>query len=183
MTDSALIREQGPELLTPSEAVFDLSRAYRYRLTRTWSREWPPVTWIMLNPSTADAFKSDPTCTRCVNFARSWGAGGMIIVNLFAYRATKPSALRLAGDPVGPLNDQHVREACRAGAVTVAAWGAGGALSGRAEAVARMLQADGVRLSCLGTTRDGHPRHPLYVPASMPLTPWTPAAEGMAGGD
>jgi hypothetical protein len=174
MTDTALIREHGPELLTPSEAVFDLSRAYRYRLTRTWNQEWPPVTWIMLNPSTADAFSDDPTIRRCTGFSRAFAAGGMIIVNLFAYRATEPSALRGVADPVGPLNDRHVREACQAGAVTIAAWGAHGALAGRAEAVTAMLRAAGVQLSCLGTTRDGHPRHPLYVPGSVPLTPWTP---------
>jgi len=175
MADGAVITEQGPELLTPSEAVFDPSRTYRYRLTRTWNQEWPPVTWIMLNPSTASATTDDATIRRCTTFARTWNGGGITVVNLFAYRATNPSALQLAADPVGDLNDRYIIQAAQCAAVTVAAWGAHGALSGRGGAVARMLLAAGVQLSCLGTTRDGHPRHPLYVPGSVPLTPWTPA--------
>lgn len=183
MPDDVVIREQGPELFAPAEAVFDPSRTYRYRLTRTWNTEWPPVTWIMLNPSTADAGIDDPTIRRCSAFARSWSAGGIIVANLFAYRATQPSVMRQAADPVGPLNDQYIREACRTGAVTVAAWGAHGALAGRAEAVTRMLRADGVQLSCLGTTRDGHPRHPLYVPGSTPLSPYAGPAESREDDD
>lgn len=172
MPDDSVIREQGPELLAPSEAVFDLTRAYRYRLTRTWNQEWPPVTWIMLNPSTADAFSDDPTVRRCTHFSRAIAAGGMTIVNLFAYRATQPSELRSAADPVGTLADRYIREACCEGALTVAAWGANGDLAGRADAVTRMLREAGVQLSCLGVTRDGHPRHPLYVPGSVSFAPY-----------
>jgi hypothetical protein len=176
-----VILEHGPELFAQAEAVFDPSRTYRYRLTRTWNQERPLVTWIMLNPSTADAFSDDPTIRRCTAFSRAIAAGGMTIVNLFAYRATQPSGLRRTADPVGALNDHYIREACHPTAVIVAAWGAHGVLGGRAETVTTMLRSAGVQLSCLGTTRDGHPRHPLYVPGSAPLEPYAgpvPADDG-----
>lgn len=169
---TGIVRDAGPELLSPAEAVFDLSRAYRYLLTRTWDEGLPRVTWVMLNPSTADAFADDPTIRRCAAFARSWNAGGISVVNLFAFRATDPAELRRTADPVGDLNDEYVCRACRPPATVVAAWGAHGTAADRAAAVARMLAAAQVRLHCLGITRDGHPRHPLYVPASAVLQPY-----------
>jgi hypothetical protein len=173
---TGVIRDRGPELLAPAEAVFDPSRTYRYHLTRTWNPDWPPATWIMLNPSTADAMADDATIRRCKSFARAWSAGGIAVVNLFAYRATRPAELRLVPDPVGELNDAFILGACRAPGVTVAAWGAGGSLGGRAGAVTRALAEAGARLQCLGVTRDGHPRHPPYVPGSTPLEPYGEAS-------
>lgn len=169
---SAVIRDRGPELVSPAEAVFDPSRAYRYLLTRTWDEAWPRVTWVMLNPSTADAFADDATVRRCTAFARAWHAGGISVVNLFAYRATRPASLRRAGDPVGTLNDEFILRECQPAATVIAAWGTHGALGGRASAVTRMLAEARVRMYCLGTTRDGHPRHPLYVPASTAAQPY-----------
>lgn len=173
---AAVVRDIGPELVNPAEAVFDPSRTYRYLLTRTWDETWPPATWVMLNPSTADAFADDPTIRRCISFARAWRAGGISVVNLFAYRATRPAGLRQAADPVGGLNDEFILGACRDAAVVVAAWGAHGALGGRAASVSRMLAEARVGLHCLGTTRDGHPRHPLYVPASAAAEPYQEAS-------
>jgi hypothetical protein len=167
-----VIRDQGPELVNPAEAVFDESRTYRYLLTRTWDFSCPPVTWVMLNPSTASALADDPTIRRCVAFARAWHAGGINVVNLFAYRATKPAALRQAADPVGAPNDKFIVQACQPPATVVAAWGAHAFASGRAEAVTRMLTAANIRLLCLGTAQGGQPRHPLYVPAATAAKPY-----------
>lgn len=172
---TAVIRDTGPELVNPAEAVFDPSRTYRYLLTRTWDEAWPRVTWVMLNPSTADAFADDPTIRRCTAFARTWHAGGINVVNLFAYRATRPAELRRASDPAGSANDEFILEACRPPAMVIAAWGAHGSLRDRAETVTKMLAAAQVRLFCLGVTRDGHPRHPLYVPASTAAQPYREA--------
>lgn len=153
-------------------AVFSADKTYRYVLTRTWDISLPVAKWIMLNPSTADAMKDDPTIRRCAGFARREGCGGIAVVNLFALRATDPAALRQADDPAGPANDPFIAIHAGPGDLVIAAWGAGGTLNGRAAEVGQRLTAAGVRLKCLGVTAAGQPRHPLYVRADAPLLPW-----------
>ena len=164
-----LITDEADDLVERRRAVFDSARIYRYTLERHWGAAKPAV-FVMLNPSTADAFTEDPTIRRCISFAKREGCGGLIVVNLFALRATDPKALYSHPDPVGPLNDGIVYEATRQGSPLIAAWGAHGVLHGRAEAVARLLEFNDVM--CLGATKDGHPRHPLYVPGDAALTLW-----------
>lgn len=152
-------------------AVFSPDRVYRYVLRRRWCGEGPTVNFILLNPSTADESRLDPTLRRCAGFARSWGFAGMVITNVFAFRSTCPDVLCRAAEPVGPANDRHLlREARRADAV-VAGWGNHAAHLGRAAAVARLL--DGVEIRCLGVNGTGMPRHPLYVAATAPLVPFS----------
>ena len=117
----------------------------------------------MLNPSTADAQRDDPTIRRCIRFSRDWGWGALEIVNLYALRATDPQRLRRHRDPVGPDNDAHILAAAARNGPTIGAWGAFEVDPLRPARVLAML-GDGVR--CLGLTRAGHPRHPLYAPAS-----------------
>jgi len=175
LSRARVVCETGPELTSPAQAVFDPSRTFRYLLTRTWDDQRPPAVWVMLNPSTADAFTDDPTIRRCARFAACRGAGGITVVNLFAYRAADPAALRSVADPVGEFNDEFIRHAAQPGGrLVVAAWGVHGTLLGRAAAVTRMLTAAGVALHCLGTTSQGHPRHPLYVAANTPLASYQP---------
>lgn len=147
---------------------------YRYALGRQWGRGWP-ATFVMLNPSTADANIDDPTIRRCIGFARGWGLGGIRVVNLYAYRATNPRELWTAEDPVGPLNRRHLFNALERAATTdtpvVAAWGAH-AKRDRVEAFLDLLHSN--RVTCLGVTKDGHPRHPLYLPKTATLSPWRP---------
>ncbi len=145
---------------------------YRYRLGRTWDPSEPGVCFVMLNPSTADASIDDPTIRRCIGFARRFGAGWLSVVNLFAFRATDPRALLNAAYPIGPDNDRYIVEAADDCAMVVCAWGAHGAIGGRADAV-RDLLAPRV-MYALGTTKDGHPRHPLYVAGAAPLVTLTP---------
>ena len=168
--------ETGDSLLgSLSSAAFSADRTYRYVLTRTWDQTARTMTWIMLNPSTADAMADDPTNRRCKSFARREGCGGISVVNLFGLRATDPSALSQVPDPAGPANDRFLEMHAKASLV-VAAWGAGGTLRGRAREVGQRLTAAGVPLKCLGVTKDGHPRHPLYVRADAPLIPWEAAS-------
>lgn len=142
------------------EAIFDATGRYRYLLRRRWGAG-PRVAFVMLNPSTADASRDDPTIRRCVGFARRWGFRSVDVVNLFAYRTPHPRALARAADPVGPANDRHLRRAVRRAALVVCAWGATDLAHARARAVAGLF--DGIRLRCLGWTRSGAPRHPLYL--------------------
>lgn len=169
--EAGLRIETNPEDLLaphPATAAFDETGAYRYLLTRTWGTGDPAV-FVMLNPSTADAFTLDPTVRRCVGFARAWGAGGLVVANIFALRSTDPQALYDHPDPVGAANDA-VLDALPVGPRVIAAWGAHGALHGRGHVVAERLTAAGHRLYCLGRTSKGSPRHPLYLRAdSAPL--------------
>lgn len=148
---------------------------YRYALLRRWAASGPVATFVMLNPSTADAYVDDPTIRRCIGFARTWGCGAVHVLNLYAYRATKPADLWLADDPVGPANDRYLSRHVLASRIRrdpfVVAWGA----HARPDRVAHFVDMLGVRkdhLTCLGTTRSGAPRHPLYIPGDTPLRPW-----------
>ncbi len=145
---------------------------YRYWLSREWDNDLPVACWIMLNPSTADATKDDPTIRRCVSFARSWSCGGIVVVNLFALRATDPKELRKATDPVGPHNDEHLKHSAGSTGPVVAAWGAHGAFKCRDRQVVRLLE--GKALQCLGYTMKGHPRHPLYLADATALERFPP---------
>lgn len=146
---------------------------YRYMLARQWD-DRPAATFIMLNPSTADDMVDDPTIRRCIGFARTWQCGGLVVVNLYALRSTDPRALWADPDPVGPENDFHLAAAARAfehRAPLVAAWGA----HAKADRIQHVLTIPAVadRLQCLGTTKAGAPRHPLYLPATTELERWT----------
>lgn len=165
-TAEATVTDHADNLAERRSATFDPARTYRYKLERHWGDAAPAV-FVMLNPSTADAFVDDPTIRRCVAFARREGCGGLVVVNLFALRATDPKALRSHPDPVGPLNDTFLSDARLLGSSVIAAWGAHGSLHGRDEAVARLLA--GRAVQCLGVTKDGHPCHPLYLPGDAPL--------------
>ncbi|NUS25088.1 MAG: DUF1643 domain-containing protein [Streptomyces sp.] len=162
-----------------SAAVFDRAREYRYLLTRIWDPAVKPVVFLMLNPSTADAFEDDATIRRLTGkngFARRMGAGGLVVVNLFGLRSTDPRALLHHSDPVGRHNDMFVRQAVSMAGTVVCAWGAAGVAEGRGREVTAALAARGVALSCLGRTSEGRPRHPLYLPANTSLESYGAAA-------
>lgn len=149
-------------------AVFSECRKYRYRLTRSWMAhsgdEVNMVAFVGLNPSTADEKTLDPTLRRCVRFAMDWGYNAFCMVNLFAYRATDPLDMKAQGlHAIGPQNDEHLAFVARHSSTVVAAWGAHGGWLGRDDGVRALLASESVELHCLGKTRDGHPRHPLYM--------------------
>ena len=157
---------------TISRAVYSPCEGYRYRLDRQWT-DAPPLTWIMLNPSTATEAANDPTIARCETRARVGGFGGVRIVNLFAWRATAPADLKRQPSPVGADNDAHLLAACAGAARVVAGWGTHGIHLDRAGQVLRMLRDNAVPIHTLGLTRQGHPRHPLYVPYAIQPEPWS----------
>ena len=154
-------RTTGPEGV--ASATFDSTRTYRYRLTRTWDPDGPRVNFLMLNPSTADAFKLDPTVRRCVGFARTWGFGSLEVTNIFAFRATDPMVLVAQPEPVGAGNDRAILDAARMADRVVAAWGVRGCHRDRDNEVAALLADIGVRPVALRVTKQGHPAHPLYI--------------------
>jgi hypothetical protein len=155
-------------------ATFDETRVYRYRLSRVWDSSKPRVNFIMLNPSTADAFVLDPTVRRCVGFAMSWGAGALEVTNVFALRSTDPTNLRKVDDPVGVGNDEAIVVAAKAADIVVVGWGVHGVYQERARRVAELLKLAGVRPMALVVTKDGHPGHPLYVRGDAKRSVWKP---------
>lgn len=117
----------------------------------------------MLNPSTADALVDDATIKKCIQFAKRLGFGGIEVVNLFAYRATKPADMLAAADPVGPENDTYIEAVTLLANDFVCAWGTNACRTDRPAQVLLALDQAGVRPKCLHITQDGHPGHPLML--------------------
>jgi hypothetical protein len=160
---------------TEADAAISACGRWRYSLSRRWQRG-PLLLFVLLNPSTADAERDDPTVARCVRRACDLGFGGIELVNLFALRATDPRALALAPDPVGPGNDDAIGVALGRADMCIAAWGQKGRLGSRDAAVRAQLALSGVPVRVLGLCRDGAPRHPLYVALSVAPQPWQPGS-------
>lgn len=163
-------------------AIFSPCRTWRYSLTREWEKDRGRLVVIGLNPSTADETQDDPTIRRCIGYAKRWHYGALLMLNLFAFRATDPRDMKAAADPVGPDNDEFLT-VCTVGEPTVlCAWGAHGAFRDRGLAVVQALtlgtRERGVgaprNLFVLGTTKAGQPKHPLYLRADLEPRPWSP---------
>lgn len=161
-------------------AVLSECGRYRWLLWRVWDSTKPLLVWIMLNPSTADATEDDATIRVCIGRAKYGGYGGIVVVNLFAWRSTYPNEFLTpyakAADIVGHENDAYIKaavaEVVNGGGKVVAAWGMHGALVGRAAEV--LAQLDGVPIWCLGKTKQGEPRHPLRIAYKTPLQTFRP---------
>lgn len=156
-------------------AEFDATGRYRYLLWRSWETQIPRIGFVMLNPSRADAVRNDPTIRRCLGFARSWGFGALEVVNLFAYCTAQPRELRLVADPIGRENDRYLVGLVQRVDQIVLAWGNGGSWQARDRSV-MALWGDRAPIYCLGSTRLGQPKHPLYLRRDVPLIPWVESA-------
>ncbi|AFO71682.1 hypothetical protein phiCbK_167 [Caulobacter phage phiCbK] len=154
-------------------ALLSRCETFRYLLMRVWDPGKPLLIFLMLNPSTATARLDDPTIRRCMGFARRDDYGGIIVANLFAFRSPSPAAMKAAEDPIGPMNArvlQHVFEyAMTAGADVIAAWGVHGEFKDQDYGAVQQAEITGVEVKCLGKSKDGHPRHPLYLRGDQPV--------------
>jgi hypothetical protein len=153
---------------------------YRYSLSRVWDDKLPTVQFVLLNPSTADAVHDDPTVRRCVGFAKRWGCGQMAIKNIFSLRATHPADLKGCGDLHGDRfflieNVWRLMAQCppvqEAIGFVVLGWGTHGDLAGRGEQVLNYARSvpDHIPIYTFGFTKNGNPRHPLFLPYDTPL--------------
>ena len=177
-----IVVEHGPD---GAEARFSPDRLHRYQLCRTINRfgrglDYRRVVFVMLNPSTADAFKLDPTITKCMRIATLLGFDRVDVVNLYSYRTPKPSVLAahvreglvrfpngsdvLEWSGCGTENDAHIICACTLADLVIAAWGNDGHHGGitydgktRGAHVRECLQADGIELHHLGQHRQEQP--------------------------
>ncbi|MFE7077851.1 DUF1643 domain-containing protein [Streptomyces sp. NPDC057620] len=154
-------------------AVLSDCTHYRPLLVREWADTGPTAVFVLLNPSTADGVSDDPTVRRCITYAWTWGCGGLLIVNLYGWRATQPRDLAAVNEPIGPDTDAYLRTAAavaeHTGGPLVAGWGT----HADPARVAEVLALPGMhRLSTLALTRAGHPHHPLRLHSSLKPSPW-----------
>ncbi|MSQ54809.1 MAG: DUF1643 domain-containing protein [Betaproteobacteria bacterium] len=157
---------------TPAGAAFSNCRRWRYLLWRRWEAAQPAANFLMLNPSTADEFRLDPTCARARDYAERWGYGALVVTNVFGWRATDPAEMKAARDPVGPGNDRAIVAAARECAIVVCAWGNHGAHEERSARVLQLLRGAGVALHVLRLNAGGEPSHPLYLPGKLKPRKW-----------
>ncbi len=139
---------------------------YRYLLWREWNSQGKTASFIMLNPSRADAQINDPTITRCINFAKDWGYGRLEVVNLFAYRTSKPTLLKQATEPIGRDNDRYILESIQRCDRIILAWGNHGTWQ-KQDLYTLQLLKNHNHLYSLGITKKGCPRHPLYLRSTI----------------
>ena len=123
--------------------------------------------FVGLNPSTADETTDDPTLTRCINYAKSWGYGGVCMANLFAFRATEPVDMKATENPIGAENDKWLKKLAKDAGLVVAAWGNDGSYLGRSKQVIKLIPG----LHCIKLNKSGEPAHPLYQAAKLQPVP------------
>lgn len=157
-----------------SKALVSICGRYRYWLSRPCEVEYPEKStafFVMLNPSTADASIDDPTIRRCRGFAKLWQCNGIVVGNLYAMRATDPKDLYESKDPVGPDNEKWIQRLLHEHGDVVCAWG-DNARKDQVEWFTHRVRQANARMWCLGITKKGAPRHPLYLKKDTPLIEW-----------
>lgn len=152
-------------LFTENGAIFSDCRKYRYCLFRNWNEDLKIITFIGLNPSTANENKDDPTIRRVMRFAFDWGYSGVQMLNLFALVTPYPKDLKQHPDPVGK-NDQFLLDSVNT--EVIFAWGSFSEATDRSKEVVKMFP----NAMCLGYNKDGTPKHPLYVPGNTKPIPF-----------
>jgi hypothetical protein len=174
--DSALAARLIYKGNTKSGALFSKCFKYRFLLWRRWSNGAKFLVFLMLNPSTADEIKNDPTVARCEKRARDWGYDGLYVLNIFAFRSTDPSGLLEVDDPVGNGNNKmilHIVTMVReAGGKVICAWGKHGKILNRGKRVVKALRKEKVKLHYLKLNNDGFPSHPLYLSFELKPREW-----------
>ena len=152
-----------------NDAVISDCGRYRYLLRRTWDFKKPRALFVMLNPSTADASTDDATIRSCVRLLKALEYGSLEVVNLFAWRATDPNELRTVENPIGPMNERVMYAAVQRCDVVVFAWGADPFAERKSRFTREAVKVWRPAVYCLGKTKSGQPKHPLYIKAGTPL--------------
>lgn len=158
-----------PNHYIENDAVISDCGKYRYLLRRTWDGKKPRALIVMLNPSTADARKDDPTIRSCVRLTSALGYGSMEVVNLYGLRATDPAELQKADDPQGPNNERVVIAAINRCDVVICAWGAHAMAERHHTFLLGHIRSRRPAAYCFGKTKHGAPKHPLYVKSGTAL--------------
>lgn len=147
-------------------AIFSDDKKYRYKLERTFNEDLLKVAFVGVNPSIADDIDDDKTIIKCINYAKNWGYGGIVMVNLFAYISTDPSVLKIIDKPIGADNDKYLNEVFNSQGTVgkiICCWGENGKLLGRDQEVLKMID----KPYCLKINVDKSPAHPLYLSSNL----------------
>jgi len=147
---------------------------YRYLLWRVFDERLPVLIVMMLNPSKATHSEGDRTVDGLVRRARRMGYGTVVVMNCFAYRATEPSEMRKAVDPIGPENDEILRRILSQEGDLLCAWGVNATHMEREKDVKWAISTGKATPHYLRLCAGGAPEHPLYVPLAIGLTRWSP---------
>jgi hypothetical protein len=174
-TDKNIRMEKtGEKAMMNKGATFSPCRKYRYTLTRSWNQKQFCL-FVCLNPSTADEHIDDPTVRRCIRFAESWGYGGMVMCNLIPFRSTDPKKIYDQDNrPMWSLleNERYIKKLTVIAGMTIAAWGAHGAIQDMGQYYIKNILHNPHYLSL---TKDGHPGHPLYLKKTLQPKPFSEA--------
>jgi hypothetical protein len=157
-------------------ACFSACGTYRYILTRRWDKYKKTVNFVMLNPSKADHEIDDPTIRRCINFAKAWGYGQIVVTNQFGFKGSNPYDMRRGDDPIGPDNDHFLAMESAVADLRIAAWGVHGDFLGRDKVVFDIISHGGtLPVHWIGRckTKNGQPGHPLYIPKTAIPELWS----------
>lgn len=153
------------------QAILSKDKNYRYWLSRKWDFSKHSLGFIMLNPSTADSYNDDNTIIKCITYAKSWGYGGIIVVNLFAFRSTKPKELLLINNPIGYENNHYLKQ-MRDLQQIICAWGNKPIIQKLKKKFPNYNPLEDIpkdRLYCLQLSKDNIPKHPLYLKKNIQL--------------
>jgi hypothetical protein len=158
-----------------NEARLSADRLHRYWLLREWDYGLPVIAFIGLNPSTADETADDPTIRKCIKYAKAWGFGSLLMLNIYSFRATDPKEMWKARergiDIIGIHGNTfenlagYMQTFCVQRCI--AAWG-----KGKQEIRGHMAKCLLERLECLNLNKDGSPAHPLYQRDDAQPKPW-----------
>lgn len=154
------------------EVCFDEAKEHRLKLSCTWDSGKEKCLYIMFNPSTADLRMCDMTLNRCISFAKSGGFGGYDVVNLYSYRTLAPKELRKAAIPSLPENTEIVKQAMNETEKIIIAWGSNAAYK-EYKWVLEYAEQIGKPLYCFGKTKNGSPKHPLFLSRDTKIIPYT----------
>lgn len=157
------------DLFLERDAVISDCGKYRYLLRRTWDHTKPRCLYVMLNPSTADAEIDDATIRSCIRLAKGMGYGSFEVVNIFGLRATDPAELAKADDPLGPMNERVVAAAIGRCDIVICAWGAHPMATRKSGFLMGYILTHKPAAYCLGKTKAGAPKHPLYIKSGTTL--------------
>lgn len=159
------------DLFLERDAVISECGKYRYLLRRAWDHKQPRALFVMLNPSTADAAVDDATIRSCIRLSKGLGYGSFEVVNLFAWRSTDPDQLPIAhGEAIGVDNERIMCAAIVRCDVAICAWGAHPMVRRvHPHFTVERIRSYRPEAYCFGRTKQGFPKHPLYIKSGTPL--------------
>ena len=163
-----------------SEAGISSDKTYRWWLFRCWAASLPLIIWIMMNPSTADHTKNDPTILKVIRYSTRWGYGAVLVLNIYAFRSSKPENMpQKMKDKVGPRNNWWIklifRYAAKKKIPVVCAWGV--KHKERGDLVRRLADKAGLRLMCLELALNAEPKHPRFLSEGLDPRPLNPSSK------